>query len=163
MNHGTGVRWWLLGPDAPSVVDRLRAEPGASTSATGFTAVANALELPTMTPVATADSRSDRKWRPNGDDELPQERWVLLARLTHASDADATSESALRTWLAKHCIPHQVLYPDSGSHLNPVLRAIGWRAHPARRLYNPWACESCSDPHCEHQLFTALLTERPRP
>jgi len=67
-----------------------------------------------------------------------------------------------------------VIYGAGPSRLANALLALGLPAPDARaqqtreqaqfdlnRGRTPWSCEKCSDPDCEHKLFTGLLRQHP--
>lgn len=78
---------------------------------------------------------------------------------------DAT-DSLLRRELQGAGIAFQTVYGQGETRLRQALRAIGTAL--GRRLVKddpalanglrPWSCENCSDPDCEHRLFTGLLS-----
>jgi nicotinamide riboside kinase len=76
----------------------------------------------------------------------------------------------LRRELGAAGIPYQTLYGPLQRRVQQALRAIGgelWRTltpeDPAwAQGRRPWTCEKCSDPDCEHRLFTQLLQQRNR-
>jgi hypothetical protein len=73
-------------------------------------------------------------------------------------------DAAWRGPLAQAGWSYQVLYGGLDAALRAVHAALpqALRAPPApRSMSHPqrlraWACEKCSDPECEHRLFTAL-------
>lgn len=78
---------------------------------------------------------------------------------------DAT-DALLRRELQAGGIAYQTVYGQGEARLAQALRAIGTAL---RRLLvhedpalatglRPWSCENCSDPDCEHRLFTGLLS-----
>mgnify|MGYP005992455091 CR=1 FL=1 len=96
-----------------------------------------------------------------------------------APDAPAEALHArLRRALHAGQIPYQVLYGDMPARVQQASRALmalaGVRQSTAaneaqqapasvadRRLrMRNWACEKCSDPECEHQLFQRLIAAR---
>ena len=88
---------------------------------------------------------------------------VLLLATEHTPSTGSNAlaqESAWRDALHAAHIPYQTVWPDDGSHAAPVRRLMGLSPTPARRLYNPWPCEDCSDPGCEHRLFQDLIAQR---
>ena len=82
-------------------------------------------------------------------------------------DADAQ----MRQLLAASGLPFQVVYGQGPARLTQALHALGLpvpeEASQTRtqaqfdlnRGRTPWLCEKCSDPACEHQLFTRLLDQ----
>ena len=78
---------------------------------------------------------------------------------------DAT-DAVLRRELQAAGIPFQTIYGQGEARLAQALRAIGRlvgrhdlsATDPAwPRGRRPWTCEMCSDPDCEHRLFTTLF------
>lgn len=82
---------------------------------------------------------------------------------------DAT-DALLRRELQAAGIPYQTLYGPLERRVQQALRTIGPLL--GRSLVNedphcargrrPWTCDQCSDPDCEHRLFTQLLQQRTR-
>lgn len=80
------------------------------------------------------------------------------------------TDALLRRELQTAGIPYQTLYGPLERRLQQALRAIGPLL--GRSLVNedphwatgrrPWTCDQCSDPECEHRLFTQLLQQRTR-
>lgn len=93
----------------------------------------------------------------NGLQPSSPPRILLLAG---ASDRPDEAELAIRTELNRINLPYQVLFAEGGSHLTPLRRCLGLEPAPTRAEYAPWACEACSDPACEHQLFRRLMVEK---
>lgn len=80
---------------------------------------------------------------------------------------DAT-DALLRRELQAAGLAYQTLYGDRDARAQQALRAIGSRLgrplvpeDPAwANGRRPWSCDKCSDPDCEHKLFTQLLQQR---
>ncbi len=78
---------------------------------------------------------------------------------------DATDE-LLRRELQGAGIAFQTVYGQGEARLRQALRAIGTalgrplvQEDPAlANGLRPWSCDNCSDPDCEHRLFTGLLS-----
>lgn len=69
-------------------------------------------------------------------------------------------DALVREALAKADVAYRVVYGSGPQRLANALRAIGVAAPEAGVPGSgPWAwqCEKCSDPACEHRLFTGLL------
>ena len=82
-------------------------------------------------------------------------------------------DGLLREALTRSALDFRVIYGQSLTRLNNALLALGldaedeaaWqRRESAQFALNegrtPWLCEKCSDPDCEHRLFTGLLARR---
>lgn len=80
------------------------------------------------------------------------------------------TDALLRRELQAAGIAFQTLYGPLERRVQQALRAIGpllGRSLTAEdphwaRGRRPWTCEKCSDPDCEHRLFTQLLQQRTR-
>lgn len=78
---------------------------------------------------------------------------------------DAT-DSLLRRELQGAGIAFQTVYGQGDARLQQALRAVGTalgrplvKDDPAlANGLRPWSCDNCSDPDCEHRLFTGLLS-----
>jgi nicotinamide riboside kinase len=85
----------------------------------------------------------------------------------HRQDPSPREEvdARLRAELARAALPYRVVYGQGAQRLAGALAALD--AAPAMQTAAPqgaaawvWSCEKCSDPECEHKLFTRML--RPR-
>ncbi|MFM7025341.1 MAG: hypothetical protein ACKOWC_04690 [Limnohabitans sp.] len=99
-------------------------------------------------------------WLPAGDAVQHKERLQL--------------DAELRQQLQSCGLAYRVIYgPSSGARLANALHALGRvsvgdQTAPSReqtqfdlnRGRTPWSCEACSDPGCEHRLFTQLLRQQ---
>jgi HTH-type transcriptional regulator, transcriptional repressor of NAD biosynthesis genes len=70
----------------------------------------------------------------------------------------------LRSVLQAHQIDHAIIYGEEGQRLQSALDIITHRhEYPAPRSTPTtnwhWSCDSCSDPDCEHRLFTRLMSK----
>ena len=98
------------------------------------------------------------------DDALRAHRhhaFTLLVGL----DAGAESQSErfdalLRAALVGAGLPFAVIHGQGGERLANALRALGLEAPEDPRRSAPFDCDKCSDPVCEHRLFTDLLRRR---
>ena len=98
----------------------------------------------------------DLTWRPDG---------LFRDGPAHRTDADIL----LRRELQSHRIPFQTIYGTGKQRLRNALRALTPMLTPLlghapvatdalRTQGHPgWACEACSDPACEHRLFSRLM------
>ena len=106
--------------------------------------------------------------------------FALLMGLDHSgatAEERSTRErldTALRQQLQALGLPYQVVYGQGHARLNHALLALGLPIQNAETLQareaaqfdlnrgrTPWSCEKCSDPDCEHRLFTGLLKASP--
>jgi hypothetical protein len=70
-------------------------------------------------------------------------------------------DALVREALQKAGIAYRVVYgrgeERTRNALAPVLALLGEsRPEGSERVRWTWSCEKCSDPECEHRLFTAL-------
>ena len=67
-------------------------------------------------------------------------------------------DALVRESLERARLPYRVVYGTGDDRLMNALAAIG-SATPPRSSSRPWtwSCDKCSDPDCEHRLFTGLL------
>lgn len=74
-----------------------------------------------------------------------------------------TVDARLRAVLARGKIAYAVIYGQGLARLDAALKAISLlRGDRAKSNTNSlknwqWACEKCSDPECEHRMFTGQL------
>lgn len=84
--------------------------------------------------------------------------------------AQESLDAQLREQLQALDLPFRVVYGQGAARLTNALLALGLPApdeacqqlraqaqFDLNRGRTPWSCEKCSDPECEHQLFTRLL------
>ena len=79
-----------------------------------------------------------------------------------ASAEHHAAYKALRTRLTQLAKPFTLLYGTEEARCNSALQAIRFFARDTSGLAQPpsrwlWPCEKCSDPECEHRLFSTLL------
>ncbi len=90
----------------------------------------------------------------------------LLVLLGHSP---APQQDFWRAQMASARLPFQVLFGESTTHAIENLR-FAWSSHvrsqsalrPEIRPRWTGVCESCSDPDCEHRLFSQLLSSPDR-
>lgn len=94
--------------------------------------------------------------------------WVADGLFRDSPTMREATDQLLRRELQAAGIPFQTVYGQGEARTEQALRAVGrclgrtlTRTDPAwphgRR---PWNCEKCSDPGCEHRIFTQLLQQR---
>ena len=106
----------------------------------------------------------DPVWRqPNPTGE---NRWDLILitglDLAGMGTEHRSIDQTLRSTLAQHAMPYTTVYGSDNTRCANALQAIRFHfREPAALQSTPsrwrWTCEKCSDPQCEHQLFSALL------
>jgi hypothetical protein len=99
--------------------------------------------------------------------ELPRGHvFTLLMGLDlPVADAEARqqqerADALLREALAAAQWPFAVVHGRGPERLDSALRALGLGGTQAPRRTAAWSCDKCSDPACEHRLFTDLLRRR---
>ena len=87
----------------------------------------------------------DLPWKPDG-----------LQRSQATRDA---VDAQLRELLGREAIAYRVVYGRGPQRLASALAAIATELAPELPAGNrrAWTCEKCSDPECEHRLFTKLV------
>ena len=113
------------------------------------------LEVPGANPSADLFLWSHPpEWR---DASNPQEQQSLA------------TERACRQALLRSGTAFQVLQGSLAQRMETVLHSLGLQTDTAAAQSRqfalnggrtPWRCESCSDPDCEHRLFTGLLNRQ---
>ena len=94
--------------------------------------------------------------------------WVADGLFRDSPAMREATDTALRRELQAAHIPFQTVYGQGEARLQQALRAIGPLLGKALVPQDPslsegrvaWNCEKCSDPVCEHRLFTDLLKTR---
>ncbi len=135
-----------------------------------------AAQLAGLLREALADTPDDHITEHIGGSDRPS--LVLLMGLdlpltqTSAEEQAASQDfdNALRQQLQALNVPYRVIYGSTLDRLSHALLALGRSpqhsdSHTLREqaqyLLNQgrtlWSCETCSDPDCEHRLFTSLI------
>ncbi|MBE0586569.1 MAG: ATP-binding protein [Hydrogenophaga sp.] len=92
--------------------------------------------------------------------------WVADGLFRDGPAVREATDAVLRRELQVAGVRYQTIYGKGPQRLQQALRAIGNHLgrplladDPALRLgRGRWVCDSCSDPDCEHRLFSKLLT-----
>lgn len=94
--------------------------------------------------------------------------WVADGLFRDSAAVRQATDAVLRRELQGAGIPFQTVYGQGEARLQQALRSIGHAlgetlvasdpAWPQGR--RPWNCEKCSDPDCEHRLFTQLIAQQ---
>lgn len=84
---------------------------------------------------------------------------VMGLDLRPATAAQEAADALLRTQLQQAGISYRVVYGTGPERLRNALLALGQAGAQAqgRQAQWSWSCDKCSDPACEHRLFTGLL------
>jgi nicotinamide riboside kinase len=84
--------------------------------------------------------------------------WAPDGLQRESAEVRASVDAQLRGLLAEARIPFRVVYGRGGQRLASALAAIDAAlAPPVPGNDRAWSCDKCSDPDCEHRLFTRLL------
>ncbi|HMS26413.1 MAG TPA: ATP-binding protein [Burkholderiaceae bacterium] len=91
--------------------------------------------------------------------------WVADGLQRDGAHVREPVDALIRHALTTANIPYHVVYGSGDARLLSALRCLGVQASAANdnlleagpaQLVN-WQCERCSDPNCEHRLFTRLM------
>jgi hypothetical protein len=79
--------------------------------------------------------------------------------------AQRPADQALRAALAQQALPFATVYGTGAARCANALQAIRFHMRDTTSLSQApsrwrWPCEKCSDPACEHRLFSDLLQGR---
>ena len=96
--------------------------------------------------------------------------WVADGLFRDSPAVRDATDRVLRRELRRGGIAFQAIYGQGPDRLDAVLRIIGHRlgkqlateAHAGPTRTASWICERCSDPDCEHRLFSRLLAPATR-
>jgi len=91
--------------------------------------------------------------------------WVADGLQRDGIEMRSAVDRKLRSVLQTHQIDHAVIYGDGDQRVQSALEIIAHRQKNALSRSTPntswqWSCDSCSDPDCEHRLFTRLTPNR---
>ena len=84
--------------------------------------------------------------------------WVADGLQRDGSHVREPVDALIRAALARAEVPYRLVYGSGAERLANALAAMGSAAPPGvpSRPWT-WSCDKCSDPDCEHRLFTGLL------
>jgi hypothetical protein len=90
---------------------------------------------------------------------------LLMGLDLPVADAEALqrrerADALLREALAAAQRPFAVVHGRGPERLASALRALGLGGAQTPARAAAWSCDKCSDPACEHRLFTDLLRRR---
>lgn len=96
--------------------------------------------------------------------------WVFDGFFRDSPAVRDATDALLRRELQNGGLPFQTVYGQRDARLNQALRVIGRMLGKDLGTSNarwsgglrPWSCETCSDPDCEHRLFSTLLARDPK-
>ena len=94
--------------------------------------------------------------------------WVPDGLFRESPAVREATDAAIRHRLQAAALPYQTVYGHGEARSRQALRAIGAALGQTLTPSDPawpqgrraWNCEKCSDPDCEHRLFTQLLSQR---
>jgi len=96
--------------------------------------------------------------------------WVADGLFRDGPSVREATDRLLRREMEQAGIAFHAIYGREQERLSNALRIIGHRLgralvpSPSAALARPpdWVCERCSDPDCEHRLFSRLLAKKPQ-
>jgi nicotinamide riboside kinase len=84
--------------------------------------------------------------------------WVADGLQRDGPHVQGPVDAQVREILGRHSIAYRVVYGHGRERLRNALGAIDAALAPRPAVRDwAWQCEKCSDPDCEHRLFTRLL------
>jgi nicotinamide riboside kinase len=85
--------------------------------------------------------------------------WVADGLQRDGAHVREPVDALIRAALARAQVPYRLVYGSGKERLVNALAAMGESAPAGTPSSRPWtwSCEKCSDPECEHRLFTGLL------
>ncbi|GAA6140514.1 ATP-binding protein [Hydrogenophaga sp. 5NK40-0174] len=95
--------------------------------------------------------------------------WIADGLFRDSPRARERTDAILRARLEQATLPFHTVYGQGDQRTQNALRtllpALGVSSPPANEALEQgragaWSCEACSDPDCEHRLFTVLLERR---
>lgn len=85
---------------------------------------------------------------------------TLLVALDPSMADERDTDTLLRAALDRAGVPFAVIHGQGAEQVANALRALGLGASAKPGRIAAWDCDKCSDPVCEHRLFTDLLRGR---
>lgn len=92
---------------------------------------------------------------------------LLMGLASHCGADQRAADQALRATLHRKSLPYALVYGTDPQRCEHALQAIRYQQRttagplPANLQPQPsrwqWPCEKCSDPQCEHRLFSELV------
>lgn len=83
--------------------------------------------------------------------------WVADGLQRDGPHVQGPVDALVRQALADAGVAYRVVYGTGAERLQNALGAIDASFGPTTRSDWQWLCEKCSDPECEHKLFTRML------
>jgi nicotinamide riboside kinase len=112
----------------------------------------------TLYPMALAHQKTYHHTLVTGLD-LP---WIADGLQRDGAHVREPIDALLRSQLASAGVPYKVIYGSGEDRLHNALAAINFATIGVTGFKKTsrwvWACDKCSDPECEHRLFTNLTT-----
>jgi nicotinamide riboside kinase len=99
--------------------------------------------------------------------------WVADGLQRDGPQVRGSVDTLVRQALERSGMPYRVVYGQGPQRLNNALLALGLKGEDASAQHireqgqfainqgrSVWQCNDCSDPACEHKLFTRLVKQR---
>jgi len=88
--------------------------------------------------------------------------WVADGIQRDSAQARARVDARLRQVLQQHALPHSMVYGTGQARTVHALQAMDHALSYPQPMASAetrwrWNCEKCSDPECEHRLFSTLV------
>ena len=90
---------------------------------------------------------------------------VTASSGARADPQPVAMDQALRASMDLHALVYTLVYGNGPERLDNAVLAIRFHLRNTQGFPQPsspwrWSCEKCSDPDCEHQLFSGLLQKQ---
>jgi nicotinamide riboside kinase len=83
--------------------------------------------------------------------------WVADGLQRDGPHVQEPIDAQVRAMLGRAGLPYRVVYGGGAERVRNALAAIDASLAPGQQVSNwVWQCDKCSDPDCEHRLFTRL-------
>jgi nicotinamide riboside kinase len=83
--------------------------------------------------------------------------WVADGLQRDGPHVQGPIDAQVRAMLGRAALPYRVVYGNGSERVRNALAAIDASLAPRQQVSNwVWQCDKCSDPDCEHRLFTRL-------
>jgi nicotinamide riboside kinase len=87
--------------------------------------------------------------------------WIADGLFRDGAHVREPVDAIVRDMLEKAAVPYRVVYGSGDERLRNALAAVDASLAPRPAVRDwVWQCDKCSDPDCEHRLFTKLLGQR---
>jgi hypothetical protein len=86
---------------------------------------------------------------------------LLMGLAAQCQPEHRAADQSLRALLKRLALPYALVYGSGAAACDSALQAVRYQQRDTAGLAQPpsrwrWTCEKCSDPDCEHRLFSDL-------